>query len=85
MNFKTTIVLAILAVAGGLFWLVYPSQRRNVASTETLRILEEEIKPERLQRIEVIYHEHSAVVFERSSDGEWTMPGNGPGPSGRAK
>jgi hypothetical protein len=77
MNFKTTIVLAVLVVVGGLVWLVYPSQRKHAAGSESLTILEKEIKPERLRRIEVIYPERS-VVFERSPDGEWTLPGKWP-------
>jgi hypothetical protein len=42
-----------------------------------LAILENQLRPERLQQIEVT-HDGRAVVFERGSTGEWTLPGHWP-------
>src|SRR5438132_1708553 len=77
MNFKTTIALAVLAVVGGLLWLIVPWHRKPPSSSESLPVLEQQLKPERRQRIEVI-HSGRSVVFERGSTGEWTLPGHWP-------
>jgi hypothetical protein len=77
MNFKTTIGLAVVAVVGGILWLVSPWHRQAPSSSESLVILEQQLKPDRLQRIEVT-HDGQTVVFERGSAGEWTLPGHWP-------
>ncbi len=77
MNFKTTIFLAVLAVAGGVLWLVVPFHRQSPGLSASVTVLEHQLKPDRLQRIEVT-HDGSTVVFERGSTGEWTLPGHWP-------
>jgi hypothetical protein len=77
MNFKTTIALAVLTVVGGLIWLIVPSQRRAAASSDSLAVLENQLKPDRLNRIEVTV-DGRTVVLERAQGGEWTLPGNWP-------
>src|SRR5260370_986546 len=77
MNLKTMFVLAVLAIVGGLLWLIVPWHRQAPTSSESLSVLEQQLKPERLQRIEVI-HSGRSVVFERGSTGEWTLPGHWP-------
>src|SRR5437762_12094367 len=77
MNFKTTIVLAVLAIVGGLLWLIVPWHRQAPSSSESVAVLEHQLKPDRLQRIEVI-HDGRTVAFERGSTGDWTLPGHWP-------
>src|SRR5438128_1997992 len=77
MNFKSTILLIVLAVVGGILWLVIPWHRQPLSSSESLTVLEHQLKPDRLQRIEVS-HDGQSVVFERGSTGEWTLPGHWP-------
>jgi hypothetical protein len=77
MNFKTTIALAFVAVTGGILWLVIPWHRQAPSSSESLAVLEQQLKPDRLQRIEVT-HDGQTVVFERGSASEWTLPGHWP-------
>lgn len=77
MNFKTTIILAALAVVGGLLWLFVPWHRQNASSNASVVVLEQQLKPVHLQRIEVI-HDGRTTVFERDAAGEWTLPGHWP-------
>jgi len=77
MNFKTTIALAVLAVVGGIVWLVTPWHRQATSSSESLTVLEHQLKPDQLHRIEVT-NDGQTVVFERGSTGEWTLPGHWP-------
>jgi hypothetical protein len=77
MNFKTTIFLAVLTVIGIVVWLVDPWHRRAAASNESLAILENQLKPDRLQRIEVTA-DGRTVVLERAAGGDWTLPGHWP-------
>lgn len=84
MNLKTTLALLILVVAGGAFFWLGPLPSLNVASTTpdpvgagTLTILEEELEPAQLSRVE-IRHGDQLVHLERSPNGEWTLPGKWP-------
>jgi hypothetical protein len=77
MNFKTTIILAALAVVGGLLWLFVPWHRQNASSSASVVVLEQQLKPDHLQRIEVT-HDGRTTVFERDAAGEWTLPGHWP-------
>jgi hypothetical protein len=76
MNLKTTLILAILVVVGGISWLVFAGVRSGGATSETLNVLENELTPDRITRIEVKRGEHP-VVLEKSG-GEWTLPGKWP-------
>ena len=53
MNFKTTIFLAALTVIGGVLWLVVPWHRRAASGSESLAVLENELKPENLEKLEI--------------------------------
>src|SRR5882672_4339326 len=86
MNLKTTLVLLVLAAAGGvLFWfgpaaaplLPVATQPVSAVGAGTLAVLEDEITPDNLQRIEVRQGDR-VVVLERSPDHTWTMPGKWP-------
>src|SRR5260370_38833792 len=77
MNFKTTVSLAVLAVIGGLFWLIVPWHRRTASANDSLAVLENQLKPDRLERIEVTADGRS-VALERGSGSEWTLPGHWP-------
>jgi hypothetical protein len=77
MNFKTTIFLAALTVIGGVLWLVVPWHRRAASGSESLAVLENELKPENLEKLE-IRADGRTVVLERGSGGEWTLPGHWP-------
>src|SRR5579859_2374500 len=77
MNFKTTLVLGVLAAAGGVFWLIDPFHKPVTVSSETLRILNDELKPANLRRVEVS-HAGEVVVFVRGPDREWSLPGHWP-------
>jgi hypothetical protein len=86
MNLKTTLVLLILVVAGGVFFWLGPDlssvlpfapSRPAVSGHGTLRILEKELTPEKLTKIEVQAGDRG-VVLTRPPDGEWTLPGQWP-------
>src|SRR5260370_11543389 len=77
MNLKTMFVLAVLAIVGGLLWLIVPWHRQAATQSASLSVIGQQVKPERLQRIEVI-HSGRSGVFERGSAGEWTLPGHWP-------
>jgi hypothetical protein len=79
MNFKTTLVLLMLAVAGGaLFWLGIPQLSRPTPGSDagTLSFLTD-LTPERLRRVDVQSGtEH--VTLERGPGGDWSLPGKWP-------
>lgn len=86
MNVKTTLVLLVLVAAGGVaYWLapdlsgrlgLAPAQP-TAADAGTLRTLQDELIPEKLERIDV-QHGQRLVVLERGPGGEWTLPGKWP-------
>ncbi|HJT76336.1 MAG TPA: DUF4340 domain-containing protein, partial [Gemmataceae bacterium] len=86
MNLKTTLVLVLCVAAGGvLFWLgprLGPSLRLAPAPApaavgETRRVLEDELKPEKIRFVEVRQGER-VVRLERGGDSTWSLPGNWP-------
>src|SRR5437899_1349498 len=77
MNIKTTIFLAVLTVIGGVLWLVVPWHRGAASGSDSLAVLENELKPENLEKLE-IRADGRTVVLERGSGGEWTLPGHWP-------
>src|SRR5216683_4360544 len=77
MNFKTTIGLAVLVVVGGILWLVVPWHRRTASASDSLAILENQLKSDRLEQLEVTA-DGRTVTLERGSGGEWTLPGHWP-------
>jgi hypothetical protein len=85
MNLKTTLVLLVLAAAGGvLFWfgpaaapLPVATLPVSTAGAGTLAVLEDELTADNLQRIEVRQGDR-VVVLQRGPDHAWTMPGKWP-------
>jgi hypothetical protein len=78
VNLKTTFTLLILALVGGAGWLYLQFFRTpTAASSKTLAVLQDELTPERVTRIDVPHGDHP-LVLERGPTGEWSMPGNWP-------
>jgi hypothetical protein len=86
MNLKTTLVLLILAVAGGVFYVFGPTlgpvldlsdQSAASADAGTPQILADELTADKLQRIEIGQGEQK-VVLERGAGGDWSLPGKWP-------
>jgi hypothetical protein len=77
MNLKTTIFLLILAIAGGAGWFVYGMRTPVAPPSETATILEKDLTPQDVSRIEVT-HGDRHLILERAADGEWTLPGKWP-------
>jgi hypothetical protein len=77
MNFKTTLTLALLVAVGAISWLVYAARKPAAAASETLAVLENELRPEQVSRIEVA-HGDNPLVLERGAGAEWTLPGKWP-------
>src|SRR5262249_21707952 len=83
MNLKTTLVLLLLAIAGGTWLYVSPplpswigassSDTTATASSPMLKVLEQELKPEKLKRIE-IRRADGPIILERGPGG-WTIEG----------
>src|SRR5262245_13496011 len=76
MNLKTTIVLLALLLAGALGWVAVWLLNRGQPANETLTVLEKELRPEALTRIEVVRGDRR-VVLEKGADG-WSLPGKWP-------
>src|SRR5262249_8347836 len=86
MNLKTTLVLLILAAAGGAFLWFGPTllpqlglapTPADTAGTGTVKTLDETLTPENLLRIEVRQGGRQ-LVLERGAGGEWNLPGRWP-------
>ncbi len=86
MNLRTTLVLIVLAVAGGIVWQVGPKLPPDldpnplavpVADQGTLDVFEKDIKPEKIKRIVVQHGKETLLEFNRAGQ-DWTMPGSWP-------
>src|SRR5260370_38013109 len=86
MNFKTTLVLLLLVVAGGVFFwldrshsslLPFLSSHTEDTSNATLRFLEDDLTPKKLGKIHIRFGDKE-VVLERGTGADWTMPGKWP-------
>jgi hypothetical protein len=77
MNWKTTVVLAALLVAGGATWLVLALLGPDESASPTLAVLEKELTRDQLTRIE-IKRPGGPVVLEKGAGGEWSLPGKWP-------
>src|SRR5262245_24352311 len=83
MNFRTTLLLLLLT-AGGAAAFVFQNDIASrfgktasaTASTETTDVLNKELSPDTLTRIEIT-HDGQQVVLERQGKG-WTLPGGWP-------
>src|SRR5262245_5793685 len=81
MNLKTTLVLLILVVVGGVLLIVgpaiFPGQGggRNAATDLGSRaVLEKELSGDQVKSIQVV-RGNERIVLERGADGQWTLPG----------
>ena len=86
MNLKTTLVLLILVIAGGVFlwldpalsrWLPESIRPAGPASAVVSSVIPADITSENLTRVE-LHRGERKVVFERNPQGAWTLPGNWP-------
>jgi hypothetical protein len=92
MNLKTTIVLLVCAVAGGVLYCYAPSLAPQVglapqtkpSASETLRILEEELTADKITAIEVRQGDR-VLVLERGPGDAWVLPGKWPTRSNEVK
>src|SRR5688500_13631557 len=84
MNFKTTLILAGLVVAGGLIWFFWSGQATDVHTGPSARLLEKELWPEALARIEITSGSRKTVL-ERAGEDEWSLPGKWPVRTNEAK
>lgn len=82
MNFKTTLVLLLLLIAGGAWlylapplpsWFGAGASDAAASASPTLTVLEQELKPAKLKRIEIRRGE-GPIVLERGPAG-WTIEG----------
>jgi hypothetical protein len=76
MNLKTTIVLALLLGGGAAAWFLLGRSPAEKPS-DTLTVLEKELKPAALTRIEIERGDRQ-VVLERARGGEWSLLGKWP-------
>jgi len=77
MNLKTTILLAVLVVAGGVAWWQWSLHQPRQPRSESVAVLESELTTANLTRIEVT-HGDRHVLLERKPGQEWTLPGQWP-------
>lgn len=76
MNLKTTIVLLALILLGACVWLAVALLTPARVTSETIAVLERDLRPENLTRIEVARGERR-VVLEKGPGG-WSLPGKWP-------
>ena len=77
MNWKTTVVLAVLVALGGIAWLLLPASTPESAAGPTVRFLDNDLTPQTITRIEIMRGDHP-VILERAGDGIWSLPGKWP-------
>src|SRR5262249_20345327 len=77
MNLKTTLALLVLVGLGVTAWLLVPPPAPNTVASETLLVLENDLKPEQLARIDVRTGDRTVVLL-RAPDGKWSLPGGWP-------
>jgi hypothetical protein len=78
MSLKTTFILLVLVAAGGAAaWYFHAVAPSASAESQTLTVLENELKPDKLTRIDV-QHDTTQVTLERKPQQEWTLPGQWP-------
>ncbi len=87
MNFKTTVVLLVLAAAGGALlwfgpalpaWVGVTAPAAAPRSSVALGVLENDLTADKLTKIDVKRGDRPVVSLERGADGEWSLPGKWP-------
>ncbi len=80
MNWKTTLILGLVVLAGGLGWWWFEATKsgtRPETPAGPTQALLEQLKPDRLLRIEILRGKDT-VVLEREPGKAWTLPGGWP-------
>ncbi len=81
MNFKTTLVLLVLAAIAAVLllptWFGLSSPPAPSTASAGLAVLEKELGSGPISRVEIKSGER-LVVLERGGDGQWTLPGKWP-------
>src|SRR5438132_1728613 len=78
MNFRTTLLLAVLVAAGAVGWrLSAINEKAPTANADTDKSGMRELSSHKLTKIE-IHHAGKQLVLERPSGGEWSLPGKWP-------
>ncbi|MCI0741208.1 MAG: DUF4340 domain-containing protein [Gemmataceae bacterium] len=77
MNLRTTLLLLLLAGAGGASYFVFQQLQPGIPESKTLTFLEKNLTPAGLTRIEVAKGKETRLVLERTGD-EWSLPGKWP-------
>ncbi|MCI0376329.1 MAG: DUF4340 domain-containing protein, partial [Gemmataceae bacterium] len=77
MNLRTTLLLLLLAGAGGASYFVYQQLQPGNPKSKTLTFLEKNLTPAGLTRIEVAQGKDTRLVLERTGN-EWSLPGKWP-------
>jgi hypothetical protein len=87
MNLRTTLVLVVLAAAGGVVWWVGPKLPPKLAPAPapevhadegTLTVFEKEITPESTKSIKIVRGKDTLLSLDRGDKGGWVMPGGWP-------
>jgi hypothetical protein len=87
MNLRTTLVLAVLAVAGVGIWLIGPRLPERLSPVPlapprsdagTLEVFEKDITPERTKSIEISRAGEPVLALERGGKDTWVLPGGWP-------
>src|SRR4051812_35264503 len=87
MNLRTTLVLLVLAVAGGIVWKVGPKLPPALDPTPveapatdqgTLAVFEKKFTPEKIKHVVIERGKETVLEFKRGIQNEWTMPGGWP-------
>jgi hypothetical protein len=73
MNLRTTLILLILGAGLAAAWIVVVILQPTAGTSETLAILENDLKPDRITSVEVT-HGKTQVKLEKKG-GAWTLPG----------
>src|SRR5262249_25791273 len=67
----------VLVGLGVAAWLIVPPPAPNAVANETLLVLENDLKPEQLTRVEVRTGDRTVVLL-RDPGGKWSLPGGWP-------
>lgn len=88
MNFRTTLVLLMVVLAGGVFYylgadklssLPFMPQRAEQADAGSKSILESRLNPDSLTEIQIRHDDQDpGVKLHRTAGGEWSLPGKWP-------
>ncbi len=84
MNFKTTLILAVLVALGGIGWLIVRNLPHDDVAGPTTQFLTNDLKADALTRIE-IERGGAKVILEQAGADDWSLPGKWPVRAGEVK